>query len=384
MASATLASPRHPAAREGHALVRADSSAGATRTASAGATRTGSHAARLLAALGAIDSLPVLADVRRELLDRAQRPGATPAALVPVVSSDIGLTAAVLRAAGKCTEEPPRGVAGAVEVLGLDRTRKVAEALTEFSPFDGDDKWDQEVSRFRMHALAVARMASRLGGALSSEARDEIEAAALLHDVGKLVLARMDGDRRAHAPAETSRSRQFVGEREWAGVDHTMIGGVVGRRWGLADGIVGAIERHHAPDASGVAALVKTADLLVHYLAGERVSWTEIAAAGAAAGLPREPLAEIVRALPGADPVRTLEHPPQPEPCPLSRRQLQMVRGLARGLQYKQIAQELGLTASTVRSHVHQAYQRAGATDRGQMVLLAATRGWISPAAHSA
>jgi DNA-binding NarL/FixJ family response regulator len=64
-------------------------------------------------------------------------------------------------------------------------------------------------------------------------------------------------------------------------------------------------------------------------------------------------------------------------PCPLSARELEVLRRLAEGKVYKQIAVELDLSASTVRSHLHNVYGKLGALDRAQAVLMATEQGWI-------
>ena len=65
------------------------------------------------------------------------------------------------------------------------------------------------------------------------------------------------------------------------------------------------------------------------------------------------------------------------EPCPLSAREIDALRGLAAGKVYKQIAQELSLSVSTIRTHLHNVYKKIGAVDRAQAVLIARERGWI-------
>ena len=66
-----------------------------------------------------------------------------------------------------------------------------------------------------------------------------------------------------------------------------------------------------------------------------------------------------------------------PTPCPLSARELEVLVGLADGKVYKEIAADLSLSASTVRSHLHHVYVKLGVIDRAQAVLLASSRGWI-------
>ena len=55
-----------------------------------------------------------------------------------------------------------------------------------------------------------------------------------------------------------------------------------------------------------------------------------------------------------------------------------MLQRLAEGKVYKQIAHELTLSTSTVRTHLHNIYGKLGAVDRAQAVLIATERGWLS------
>ena len=65
------------------------------------------------------------------------------------------------------------------------------------------------------------------------------------------------------------------------------------------------------------------------------------------------------------------------DPCPLSVREVDALRGLAEGKVYKQIASELSLSVSTIRTHLHNVYRKIDAVDRAQAVLIARDRGWI-------
>jgi DNA-binding NarL/FixJ family response regulator len=61
----------------------------------------------------------------------------------------------------------------------------------------------------------------------------------------------------------------------------------------------------------------------------------------------------------------------------LSERELAVLRRLAKGSLYKQIAYELAVSVSTVRSHLHNIYGKLYAGDRAQAVLMATKRGWL-------
>jgi len=65
------------------------------------------------------------------------------------------------------------------------------------------------------------------------------------------------------------------------------------------------------------------------------------------------------------------------DPCPLTDKELQALRGLAAGKVYKEIGEDLGIATSTVRSHLHKTYRKLGASDRAQAVLIATERGWL-------
>jgi DNA-binding NarL/FixJ family response regulator len=65
------------------------------------------------------------------------------------------------------------------------------------------------------------------------------------------------------------------------------------------------------------------------------------------------------------------------DPCPLSTRELSVLQRLSEGKVYKQIAHELTLSTSTVRTHLHNIYGKLGAVDRAQAVLIATERGWL-------
>ncbi len=96
-------------------------------------------------------------------------------------------------------------------------------------------------------------------------------------------------------------------------------------------------------------------------------------ASAAACGLSESRLHQLVYEFPHARAPRQRRG----EPCPLSRREIDALRGLAEGKVYKEIAEEMGLSASTVRTHLHNVYRKIGAADRAQAVLVARERGWV-------
>ena len=105
--------------------------------------------------------------------------------------------------------------------------------------------------RFRRHALATRYAADRVAEAARIGQRDELAVAALLHDVGQLVLAQLYGDDYGADPGTETPEERIRRERRELGIDHALVGAVLVRRWGLKPQIAAAIERHHSADADG-------------------------------------------------------------------------------------------------------------------------------------
>ena len=64
-------------------------------------------------------------------------------------------------------------------------------------------------------------------------------------------------------------------------------------------------------------------------------------------------------------------------PVLIESRELDVLRHLSEGMVYKQIASEMQLSVSTIRTHLHNVYGKIGAVDRALAVLTARDRGWI-------
>lgn len=338
--------------------------------------QNGGPGGRLAAALDSLEAFPALAESRNRLLAAATRDRLAMGAAVSAVESDIALAIAVLRLAN--AGQPGRRRVGtaraAVERLRPRAVRALASRARTFDFFERVSVWDSAPERFRLHALATQRAADRIAAEVRYENRDHLAVASLLHDVGKLVLIRAYPGYPAHVHhgARTPEERARYERRELS-IDHTLIGGALIHRWGLPASLASAIEHHHDPEAEGEAAIVRLADMLAHYECGGRVSPNEMLRSARALGLTPERLRRVICELPGPSSPRK-----QPgDPCPLSEREARVLRRLAEGSVYKQIACDLAMSVSTVRSHLHNIYGKLGVVNRAQAVLLASERGWI-------
>jgi putative nucleotidyltransferase with HDIG domain len=334
------------------------------------------HGRRLTMAFEALEAFPALAESRDRLLSVIAKDHVATADIVAAVESDVALIIAVLRLANRANDGRTRveTVVGAVELLSPQTVQAVATRVRTFDFFERASVWDAAPERFRLHALATQHAADRVAAEVGYENRDRLTVTSLLHDVGKLVLlhAYPGYPGQVHRGARTPEERLHQERRE-LGVDHALVGGVLVRRWGLPASIATPIERHHNPEVEGEAAFIRLADMLAHYAQGARVSPSEMLQTARSVGLGPRELRRVMYELPSS----TSQRQRHVDPCPLSGRELGVLQRLAEGKVYKQIAHELTLSTSTVRTHLHNIYGKLGAVDRAQAVLIATERGWL-------
>jgi putative nucleotidyltransferase with HDIG domain len=334
------------------------------------------HGRRLTAAFEALEGFPALAESRSRVLALVSQEHVATSDVVAAVESDVALIIAVLRVANRAQGKGRRQietVVEAVDALSSQTVHALAARARTFDFFERSTVWEAAPERFRLHGLATQHAADRVASEVGYEHRDRLMVTSLLHDVGKLVLmhAYPGYPAQVHQGARTPEERVHRERRE-LGVDHGLVGGVLARRWGLPGSVASVIERHHADDSSGEAAFVRLADMLAHYEQGAAVSPGELLKTARSIGIGPAELRRVMYELP--NPTTRQRHV---DPCPLSARELGVLQRLAEGKVYKQIAHELTLSTSTVRTHLHNIYGKLGAVDRAQAVLIATERGWL-------
>ena len=134
-----------------------------------------------------------------------------------------------------------------------------------------------------------------------------------------------------------------------------------------------AIGDHHRSDSeASLTSLLRLADIVAHYSMGDAVDRRIMLRLAAILGVRGPALRDALFELPqgGGQRKRAM-------PSPLSDRETAALRQLAAGKVYKDIADELGVATSTVRTHLHSVYAKLDVADRAQAVLRATEMGWI-------
>lgn len=197
---------------------------------------------------------PMPASVAR-LVQLAFDPAAGVAEVAGVVQYDPALTANLLRWANSAwsgAENPVTSVRDAVVRLGLNQLLKLAVGNTVSQPMKRDlAAYALPENELWRHSLAAALAAENLPAFATQPVPAATFTAALIHDIGKLLLVRLLSPA---AVAEIFRRIEqdqltyVAAEREVLGVDHAAVGGEIARVWSFPESLVFVISHHHDPE----------------------------------------------------------------------------------------------------------------------------------------
>jgi putative nucleotidyltransferase with HDIG domain len=205
--------------------------------------------------VSAIKTFPGMPGTAVKLLALIDDPAMRVSQIERILRHDPGLTANVLRLANSAYFGIPSKVGSirqAVILLGLKRLIQMVIAACVSAimdkPVPGYDLSPGELWR---HSIAVSVAAEGLVKELQVEAAEEIFTAALLHDVGKLILGEFVKDDFKQIQTAVSQGISFeMAETIVLGINHAEVGARILTNWTLPMEIVNAIQYHHAPQGT--------------------------------------------------------------------------------------------------------------------------------------
>jgi putative nucleotidyltransferase with HDIG domain len=329
----------------------------------------------LARAIAEFDVVAIFAPAYERILAATEPGSRTGGELVSTIESDIGLTIAVLRRAQDLrSHRAVANVADAVAALEPAEIREATAALPRAEFPWRTSPLEVLMHRSRVHAQAVTRAADRIAREVRLVRRDDLLVAALLHDVGKLVLRRAVSADEGETERTTAPEQRIRDERRALGVDHASLGGLLLGNWNLPQWLVSTVAAHHTSDAQDeIATFVRLADMVAHHAQGDTVDRRRMLRLCQVCGLAADALRDVLFDLPRSQGSQRR----RADPSPLTTRETAVLRVLAEGKVYKAIAEELGVATSTVRTHLHNTYDKLGVDNRAQAVLRATEMGWI-------
>lgn len=175
--------------------------------------------------------------------------------LIKVVALDPTLTANLLRMANSAASGSARSsssVGEAIVRLGTGTVLSMSLAASCRPPRSTDlSAFGLTLEQYWRHCLGSVAAADELVVRRIASFGNGFSAAALLHDVGKLILSHHLTPLRLDEMAEYRDTHPGLSdvetERAILGVDHATAGGLVSRHWNLPEEISYAIEHHHSP-----------------------------------------------------------------------------------------------------------------------------------------
>ena len=198
-----------------------------------------------------IRDLPSLPHTYAALQEALTEPDTSVDKLAKIVEQDVAISAKVLQLVNSSFFGVVREIATprtAVAYLGIEVLRQLVLSAEVFRVFQVSEQvgaqWLQKLSS---HSQLVAKIAAKMN--LSRLLPEAAMVSALMHDVGKLILASRMGKEFSHA-LELSREQQrplHDVEQEMLGVTHAEVGAHLLGLWGMPCIVVEAVAYHHSP-----------------------------------------------------------------------------------------------------------------------------------------
>jgi len=213
--------------------------------------------------LNSIKNIPAFPETVQRLMALLNREDYSVRDLAAVVRYDQAITANILRIANAAyfgLREKVKSIEQALALLGrqnLVRTIQTAGVSRVFRASSGQG-YVSTGSELWQHSVAVALMSQILSRRIRGREDTVLYTAALLHDVGKMILGEYVQEAMTGIlELVTNRGYTFLeAEEEILGINHAEIGGKIAEKWNYPEEIRDAIRYHHRPDLLSEAAPV--------------------------------------------------------------------------------------------------------------------------------
>lgn len=222
--------------------------------------------------VSAVDDLPALPHVVVQVMKLTEDPNSTAQDINNVLSQDQAMTARVLKLANSAFYGFPRRIStvtDAIVLLGFKTIKSIVMAASVSDILAGKmEGYALEPGELWKHSQASALAARHIARKVKYFQLDLAYTAALLHDIGKVILnnAMQDAYREVVNVVMEKNIPFYEAEIEVLGFSHAEIGARVAEKWNLPSDLVEAIAFHHNPeeatDNKKLTAVVHLADAL--------------------------------------------------------------------------------------------------------------------------
>lgn len=200
-----------------------------------------------------VKAFPGMPETAAKLIKMLEDSDSTAAQIEEVLRYDAGLTANILKLTNSAYFGIPLKVSSvkqAIVILGWKRLLQLVMTLCMSTVMKKSVAgYDLPQGELWRHSIAVSVAAEAVVRALKIPQAEEVFTAALLHDVGKLVLGGFVKDDIEQIDAMVAKGIPFeVAEYIVIGTDHAKIGARILKKWGFPADLVNAVSWHHDPE----------------------------------------------------------------------------------------------------------------------------------------
>lgn len=206
-----------------------------------------------------VRDIPSLPEIVTKVMELVQDPMSSASNLSRIISHDPGLTSRVLRLVNSAYYGFPRQISSiqhAITILGFTTMRGLVLSSSIFKIFSpkNDSSKLLDYKKFWKHSLVAAIASKKINNYLQFNEADDIFSAAILHDIGKIILDQYDHENYIlalkEAPVPVFHETVIAAEEKYCEISHQNIGFMIAESWNLPDSISDIIKHHHNPNNS--------------------------------------------------------------------------------------------------------------------------------------
>lgn len=219
--------------------------------------------------VSSVDEMPAFPINIRKILEVSKDLDCTVQQLISAINSDPVITLKILRVVNSSYYGLKNKISSleyAIVYLGLNTIKNLAISIAAISaiPLKGTASFDP--NSYLKHSLATARISKVLASNISGPDPSDYFLAGLLHDFGKVVLAKFKPDEFDLAVRHSSDTNVRLHEalNVVLGLDYATVGGMLLARWEFPANLVEAIVYQNTPEVveSNICSCVYAANLI--------------------------------------------------------------------------------------------------------------------------